>query len=150
MWATLEHLPEPNRYVQCAREWLRPGGVLLASVPNFSGITQRLLGSRDRYVGIDHLNYWTARSFEAYINRFGFEVLATETSGFNPLTILKDWRNRGQTVGCEQMAVEQKTVASLKGTWLHHGQRIAEKLLNVGLLGDAVAVAARLPQRRKQ
>ena len=32
---------------------LRPGGVLLASVPNYSGITQRLIGKKDRYVGID-------------------------------------------------------------------------------------------------
>jgi len=50
LWATLEHLPDPNRYVKRAREHPRPGGVLLASVPNFGGITQRLIGTRDRYV----------------------------------------------------------------------------------------------------
>jgi len=145
MWATLEHLPEPNRYVARARELLRPGGVLLASVPNYSGITQRLIGKKDRYVGIDHLNYWTARGFAAYFRRFNFEVLEVVTYGFNPITLLNDLRGRGQSCDCEQMAVDQKASASLKGGWIERTQRIAEKVLDMGSLGDCVAFAARLP-----
>jgi 2-polyprenyl-3-methyl-5-hydroxy-6-metoxy-1,4-benzoquinol methylase len=148
MWATLEHLPAPNRYVERAWEWLRPGGVLLASVPNFSGITQRLVGSRDRYVGIDHLNYWTARGFASYLGRFGFEIVETVTCGFNPITLMKDWLNPGQSIECEQMAVEQTSVASLKNTWVGHAHHVVEKLLNLGLLGDQVAVAARVPDQK--
>lgn len=144
MWATLEHLPLPNRYVERARELLRPGGLLLASVPNFSGITQHLIGTKDRYVGIDHLNYWTARGFASYLQGFGFEVLEVVTSGFNPITLIKDWLGSQNPVDCEQMAVEQKQVASIKGTCLTHVQRTVERVLNLGLLGDSVAVACRL------
>jgi SAM-dependent methyltransferase len=145
MWATLEHLADPNRYVNRARECLRPGGLLLASVPNFSGITQRLIGTKDRYVGIDHLNYWTALGFSSYLHRFGFEILETVTYGFNPVTLMRDWIDGNKNVECEQMAVEQKKSASAKDTWLAHVHRFTEKLLNLGLLGDCVAVAARLP-----
>jgi 2-polyprenyl-3-methyl-5-hydroxy-6-metoxy-1,4-benzoquinol methylase len=144
MWATLEHLAKPNRYVKRARECLRSGGVLLASVPNFSGITQRLIGTKDRYVGIDHLNYWTAHGFASYLDRVGFEVLEIVTYGFNPVTLMRDWIDGNKNVECEQMAVEQKKSASAKDTWLAHAHRFAEKLLNLGLLGDCVAVAARL------
>ncbi len=146
MWATLEHLSDPNRYVQCAREWLRPGGMLLASVPNFGGITNHLIGTKDRYVGVDHLNYWTARGFALYLQRFGFEIQRMVTCGFNPLTLYRDWRNPGMPVECEQMAVEQQQSASLRSTWIRHAHHVVEKLLNVGLLGDQVAVAARLPR----
>jgi 2-polyprenyl-3-methyl-5-hydroxy-6-metoxy-1,4-benzoquinol methylase len=143
MWATLEHLPDPNRFVKCARQWLRPGGVLLASVPNFSGVTQRLLRSKDRYVGIDHLNYWTAQAFAAYFARFGFEVTETVTFGFNPVTLIRDWRNR--TFDCEQMAAEQIKSGSFKNTWMIHAHRVVERILNLGSLGDVVAIAARVP-----
>ncbi len=145
MWATLEHLPDPNRYVRRAREQLRPGGMLLASVPNFSGITQRLIGPKDRYVGVDHLNYWTARGFASYLGRFGFEIAETVTFGFNPITFVRDWMNRGQPLSCEQMAVQVKREASFKDTWIAHAHSVVEKLLNLVSLGDAVAVAARLP-----
>jgi 2-polyprenyl-3-methyl-5-hydroxy-6-metoxy-1,4-benzoquinol methylase len=145
LWATLEHLPEPTRYVRRARELLRPNGVLLASVPNFSGITQRLIGKKDRYVGIDHVNYWTARGFAAYFSRFGFEIFETVTFGFNPITLMNDWLNRSKAFECKDMAAGQMRSASLKDTWIAHAHGVAEKVLNVGLLGDSVAVAGRLP-----
>ena len=147
MWATLEHLPEPNRYLRTSLQWLRPGGILLASVPNFSSITQRLIGTKDRYVGIDHLNYWTARGFASYVGGFGFDIVETVTSGFNPMTLIRDYRSATHAVECEQMAVEQTQVASIKGSWVRHVHRGVEKLLNVGLLGDSVAVAGRLRGR---
>jgi 2-polyprenyl-3-methyl-5-hydroxy-6-metoxy-1,4-benzoquinol methylase len=144
MWATLEHLPEPSRYVQRARELLRPGGVFLASVPNYAGITQRLIGRKDRYVGSDHLNYWTARGFASYLQKFNLQILETLTFGFNPLTLVKDAMNRGQNCDCEQMAVEQTNSASWKSGWIGRGHRVAERVLNLGLLGDSVAVAGKL------
>jgi 2-polyprenyl-3-methyl-5-hydroxy-6-metoxy-1,4-benzoquinol methylase len=144
MWATLEHLPDPNRFVRRARELLRPGGILLASVPNFSGITQRLIGTKDRYVGIDHLNYWTARGFASYVARFNFEITETVTFGFNPITLMKDWMNRGQSFSCEQLAVQAKRNLSFKDSGIAHVHGAVEKLLNLGSLGDVVAVAGRL------
>ncbi|HKV63635.1 MAG TPA: class I SAM-dependent methyltransferase [Candidatus Acidoferrum sp.] len=144
MWATLEHLPEPSRYVQRALKMLRPGGVFLASVPNYAGITQRLIGRKDRYVGSDHLNYWTARGFASYLQKFNLQILETLTFGFNPLTLVRDAMDRGQSCGCEQMASEQTNAASWKSGWIGKGHRVAERVLNFGLLGDSVAVAGRL------
>ena len=119
--------------------------MFLASVPNFSGITQHLIGPKDRYVGIDHLNYWTARGFASYLVRFGFEITETLTFGFNPLTLIRDWRNPERSSDCAQMAIEVKRDASVKETWIVHAHGIVEKLLNFASLGDTVAVAARLP-----
>jgi 2-polyprenyl-3-methyl-5-hydroxy-6-metoxy-1,4-benzoquinol methylase len=144
MWATLEHLPEPSRYVQRALKMLRPGGVFLASVPNYSGITQRLIGKKDRYVGSDHLNYWAARGFASYLQKFNLEILEIFTFGFNPLTLVKAAMGRGQNCDCEQMAVEQTSSASWKSGWIGRGHRATERVLNLGLLGDTVAVAGKL------
>jgi hypothetical protein len=58
---------------------------------------------------------------------------------------MRDWIDGNKNVECEQMALEQKKSASAKDTWLAHAHRFTEKLLNLGLLGDCVAVAARLP-----
>jgi len=144
MWATLEHLPEPSRYVQRALKMLRPGGIFLASVPNYAGITQRLVGKKDRYVGSDHLNYWTARGFASYLQKFNLQILETLTFGFNPMTLVKAALNRGQNCDCEQMAVEQSNSASWKDGWIGRAHGVTERVLNLGMLGDTVAVAGKL------
>ncbi len=144
MWATLEHLPDPNRYIERARQLLQPGGVILASVPNFSGISQRLIGKKDRYVGIDHLNYWKARTFAEYFTRFGFEVFRTVSFGFNPITLWTDLKGGEKRMDCEEMAQGQLQSAALKRSLVRYLHRGAERLLDLGTLGDAVAVAARL------
>lgn len=143
MWATLEHVSEPTRYVTRALELLRPGGILLASVPNYSGITQRLIGRRDRYVVIDHLNYWSAGNFAAYIEGFGLEILETVTFGFNPVTLVRDSLSLERRADCGRLAAEQARSGALKRTWVGRVHRVAERMLDIVSLGDVVAVAAR-------
>src|ERR1700693_263235 len=72
MWAILEHLPDPRHYLRRARDLLKPGGLLFISVPNYAGISQSLLGKRDRYVGPDHLNYFTPRVLRQGLEAEGF------------------------------------------------------------------------------
>ncbi len=145
MWATLEHLPNPNVFVRRARELLHPGGVLLASVPNYSGITQRLIGAKDRYVGGDHLNYWTASGFPEYLRRMGFEVVTARTFAFNPILLWQDWRHPDRSMECEDIAETQEFTAALKTSPLSYLHRFGERVLDLCALGDVVAVAALKP-----
>ena len=45
MGASLEHVPHPNRVLEAAVKALRPGGLLVASVPNFAGWVPRTFGT---------------------------------------------------------------------------------------------------------
>ncbi len=72
MWACVEHLRRPMAYLKEACRVLRPGGKLVISVPNSSGLASLVLGRRYRYVCIEHLSYFTSGSLTGALARAGF------------------------------------------------------------------------------
>lgn len=79
----LEHLPNPGVMLERIREWLRPGGLLLASIPNVANVSIRaaLLLGRFEYTdrGIldrTHLSFYTRSTGRRLLEDHGFEVVA--------------------------------------------------------------------------
>jgi predicted TPR repeat methyltransferase len=77
----LEHLPRPEALLERIRGWLRPGGTLLASLPNVANVTVRaaLLAGRFPYAdrGIldrTHLRFYTRRTASELLDANGFSV----------------------------------------------------------------------------
>lgn len=79
LWHVLEHLPRPMEALRRAREWLRPGGVLVVAVPNE---TRALLGARlarrhpfgALHWGHEvHLTHFVPRTLRVALERAGFE-----------------------------------------------------------------------------
>ena len=76
MFHVLEHLHEPRAYLEAARALLRPGGTLVAQVPNAASWQFRLLGAA--WTGVDvprHLVDFRARDLERLVESCGFRVL---------------------------------------------------------------------------
>jgi 2-polyprenyl-3-methyl-5-hydroxy-6-metoxy-1,4-benzoquinol methylase len=78
----LEHLAEPAELVRRCRAFLRPGGVLVVSVPNVANITVRaaLLFGRFEYAsrGIldrGHVRFFTRRSARHLLETSGYRVM---------------------------------------------------------------------------
>jgi len=101
LWASLEHVPEPRRFLETSYSLLQEGGRVFVTVPNFASFTQIVLGKRNRYVGVEHLNYFDTGSLRCLFESAGFEVLAAETRGFNPIQIYRDLR--ATNVSIEEM-----------------------------------------------
>ncbi len=143
MWATLEHLPDPRYYLRRAWELLKPDGLLFVSVPNYAGITQKILGKWDRYVGSDHLNYFTPRVLRQGLQEEGFSFKKATTYGFNPILILKDLKDRGRrSLASEDLQVDEAVTLRLKHSPMLRLQRTAERILNLFSAGDAIAICA--------
>jgi 2-polyprenyl-3-methyl-5-hydroxy-6-metoxy-1,4-benzoquinol methylase len=94
----LEHLPNPASLVELAAQGLRPGGLILASVPNVAHWTVRanLLIGRFDYTetGIydsTHLRWFTERSFRTFIQAHGFEVLSIRQTAGVDLPVYWAW-----------------------------------------------------------
>jgi 2-polyprenyl-3-methyl-5-hydroxy-6-metoxy-1,4-benzoquinol methylase len=151
LWATLEHLPDPGRFIEEARRVVRPGGVLAISVPNHRSLTQRLLGRRNRYVGVDHLNYFSARTLQAFVARHGLDLALLRTRKVNPYLIYQDWRGRGeQGASVDQVIQDQSVTDSVKNRKLFAPVRTAHAMAERALgrlgLGDVLLVrATKLP-----
>ena len=80
LWHVLEHLPEPAAMLGAVRERLRPGGLLLAAVPNLDNvpmqIAYRLLRRRPLPLYEDgarepHLSHFTPVTLAALLRRAG-------------------------------------------------------------------------------
>jgi 2-polyprenyl-3-methyl-5-hydroxy-6-metoxy-1,4-benzoquinol methylase len=78
----LEHIPEPGRVIEQARELLGPGGLILIKVPHFAAqaakqtALQRLGLSREGVAqNYAHINHFSPRSLRLALTRRGFDVL---------------------------------------------------------------------------
>ena len=81
----LEHLVRPEEVLERIRGWLRPGGTLLASIPNVANVSVRaaLLVGRFQYAhrGIldrTHVSFYTRTTARELLESSGFAVRACE------------------------------------------------------------------------
>lgn len=145
MWATLEHLPFPGRFLAEVYRVLKPAGIMGISVPNHASISSRLLGPRYRYVSVNHLNYFTPQTAGKLIEQNGFSLLTVETRSVNPFVILQDLR--GLNVDLEEQLNESENSIRIKTRPLLGPARWIYNLLDRLLLclgrGDLMLIAAR-------
>lgn len=79
----IEHLVNPAAMLARIRDWLRPGGILLASIPNVANVSIRaaLLLGRFEYTdrGIldgTHVSFYTRSTARRLLEDHGFQVVA--------------------------------------------------------------------------
>jgi methionine biosynthesis protein MetW len=81
----LEHLPNPAEIVIIAKDGLRQGGSIIASVPNIAHwfVRMDLLFGRFNYqdcgiMDATHLRWFTRKTIREFFERLGFEITALE------------------------------------------------------------------------
>lgn len=81
----IEHLVNPAAMLARIRDWLRPGGILLASIPNIANVSVRaaLLFGRFEYAdrGIldgTHVSFYTRSTARRLLEDHGFRVIAAD------------------------------------------------------------------------
>lgn len=78
---SLEHLTDPVGDLRTAGQALRPGGLMLISVPNFGGWQARRFGSRWYHLDLPrHRFHFDAPALEAAIRAAGLEITSLSTS----------------------------------------------------------------------
>jgi SAM-dependent methyltransferase len=74
-WHSLEHLPDPARWLAAAAERLEPGGVLVVAVPNLGSLQAQLFGPR--WLALDlprHLVHLPAPALVGRMRALGLQV----------------------------------------------------------------------------
>jgi len=120
----LEHLKDPLQALKSARNLLRPGGVLLLSIPNIGHwpVIRDLAMGRFDYqpVGIlcvTHLRFFTERSIRELLAQAGFEVIEIRRHCPPMTTEFEEALHAMQTAG---MACDRDSLATLSLYILAH------------------------------
>jgi len=77
MWDVLEHLPSPKQSFKKSWEILRPGGLLVFSIPNLASVDRYLFGKY--WIGWDpprHFHLFSAQTLQQLVAVSGFEIVA--------------------------------------------------------------------------
>jgi len=72
VWDVLEHVPDPQAFLQICRTLLRPDGFLFLNVPDLDSWPSRMLGPRWPLLLPEHLNYFNRRSLAFCAERAAF------------------------------------------------------------------------------
>jgi SAM-dependent methyltransferase len=74
LWDVLEHLPSPKVAMKRIHQLLKPGGIVVFSIPNLSSFDRFLFG--ERWIGWDaprHFNMFTEATIRRLFEQTGFE-----------------------------------------------------------------------------
>ncbi len=75
-WATLEHLQTPDLYIEKISRLLKPGGVFAFTTCDMETLIPKLRGAKWRTIHPPtHVSYWSRRSLEWILKRFGMTTL---------------------------------------------------------------------------
>lgn len=76
---TLEHLENLAEVIKKINNLLFPGGLIFIDVPNFGGLSAKLLGTKwPLLLPNEHLWHFTDKSLEILLKKFGFKIIFVE------------------------------------------------------------------------
>lgn len=85
----LEHVTDPERFLNAALDLLRPQGILYLTTPNAQSLNCRLLGLQwSVFCPPDHVTIWTARGLRTALSKAGFKCRRIRREGLNPYEIM--------------------------------------------------------------
>ena len=89
MWALLEHVTEPLKYIQKITALLKPNGLLAFSTPNLHSLSRYLLKNQWKYYNPpEHLFYFTPKLLKEILFNNGFNRVWMKTN-FNYVSLFQ-------------------------------------------------------------
>ena len=148
LWAVIEHLVAPKRFVERAAALLEPDGLCFVLVPNMDSLAMRFLGTRYRYIYAQHLNYFSRATLTKLVEKW-FSPVEVRSTHFNPIVIWQDWRRGGREVSNQERGELLKRTTSYKQNPLLRPAKAIYKLAEgtLGSLNLADNLAAVLRKR---
>ena len=75
MRAYLEHESQPREVLENVCRVLKPGGIIIIKVPNYSSLNRRIMGKRWCALRFpDHMNYFTVKTLRHMVVQCGFRI----------------------------------------------------------------------------
>jgi SAM-dependent methyltransferase len=143
----IEHLPDPAGALARIAHWLKPGGVLLVSTPNYDSLYRRLFGSRWWVVNCEdeHIMFFNDAKLSASLADCGLTVRWRRIRGFDLSGLaLESWRALRPATTAPAIAALATTSAVEAGDTRYHAARLRKEQLKARLAACGVLTLVRL------
>jgi len=136
----LEHLPKPGDHLRELHRITRPGGLLLLTTPNFSGISRRAFGLRWRVIASEHIGYFELRTLKKALLRAGYRTVGIRSRSLD----ISSWGRapRGKPPEFDPVRSARMRDAVEGRAVLRAAKRAANAVLGLSQLGDSLLVWA--------
>jgi len=94
LWHVLEHMSSPAESLEQIKKIIKPDGILIVEVPNFSSIESRFFNRYWQHLDVPrHMFFYNKKSLEKFLNLKGYEIIkvSTETYSCMILTPFKSY-----------------------------------------------------------
>ena len=82
MWATIEHLKDPDLYMEKIKRLLKPGAIFACTAPDIGSVLAGIQKEKWRQIHPPtHLNYFSKQTLEKFLNKYGLNVVKTKWLG---------------------------------------------------------------------
>jgi 2-polyprenyl-3-methyl-5-hydroxy-6-metoxy-1,4-benzoquinol methylase len=155
LWDVLEHYTNPGYIMDRIHRLLRPGGVIVISVPHLHGLSIRLLGKKAQtFMPPEHLTFFSVRSMKAFLEKHRYHLLAVECTDIfirewtrflptrtrvdtNPTLMELDWEKIKYQQCYGQMTEKRMILTSIQFVNIFlRGLRLGDELIAAGRKPD--------------
>lgn len=139
----IEHLSHPAEHIQLLKSFLRNGGALYVTTPNFNSLLRRHLGQNWNVIAYpEHLSYFTRKSITSLLKKKEFRIKYAKTHGIS-VTRLKTSQGRSKQKYISATSDDEKIRESFEN---NSTKQLIKKLINAQLsllgVGDSLKVLA--------
>ncbi len=138
MSEVIEHLSFPLKYLRLLNDFLRPGGMIYITTPNFNCFSRRFQKESWNAFHIEHISFFTSKTIKQLLTDTGFSPQTIKTTGISlsprskKTMQLKDTETGKKPINeTVRELAEEKILFSLI-------KRIINFFLNLTRLGDTI------------
>ncbi len=145
----IEHLADPLKELKLFHRFLRPGGILYLTTPNFNSIGKTIAGSDWSVVNYpEHLNYFTPATLHKALGIAGFQVRSSRTTGISISRILHGRsKNHENEANVNPQNTDQRIRGSIENNFLLRSLRsVTNAILSATGKGDSLKICCTKPQ----
>jgi 2-polyprenyl-3-methyl-5-hydroxy-6-metoxy-1,4-benzoquinol methylase len=135
----IEHLIYPSHYLKLFSDYLRPGGMIYITTPNYNSITRKILKSKWSVLGYpEHLSYFTSSTLKKALNNNNFKIIWTRTHGISLSQIKISLKKKRETVSYKNNEDEKIREITERNYLMKFLKNIGNKILTLFKIGDSI------------
>jgi 2-polyprenyl-3-methyl-5-hydroxy-6-metoxy-1,4-benzoquinol methylase len=135
----IEHISYPLEILRQIHLYLRPGGILYITTPNFNSISRYYVGNKWNIISYpEHLSYFTTKTLKKSLKLTNYKIEKIKTHGIS-MTRIQNSRNTGKNTNRNTANTDEKLRQLTEATLLFYlVKRFLNFLFQITYKGDTI------------